>query len=42
MTHHDLQSKETRQIPLDYDMLVSGQRRDMNICVLAGDVIYVP
>ena len=38
----DLQSKETREIPLDYDMLVSGQRRDMNICVLAGDVIYVP
>jgi polysaccharide export outer membrane protein len=38
----DLQSKESREIPLDYDMLVSGQRRDMNICVLAGDVIYVP
>jgi polysaccharide export outer membrane protein len=38
----DLPSKETREIPLDYDMLVSGQRRDMNICVLAGDVIYVP
>jgi polysaccharide export outer membrane protein len=38
----DLPSKETREIPLDYDMLVSGQHRDMNICVLAGDVIYVP
>jgi polysaccharide export outer membrane protein len=38
----DLQSKETHPIPLDYDMLVSGQRRDMNIYVLAGDVIYVP
>jgi polysaccharide export outer membrane protein len=37
-----LQSKETHQIPFDYDMLVSGQRRDMNICVLAGDVIYMP
>lgn len=38
----DLQSKETREIPLDYDMMVSGRRRDMNLCVLAGDVIYVP
>jgi polysaccharide biosynthesis/export protein len=38
----DPTSKETRQIPLDYDMLASGERLDMNIYVLAGDVIYVP
>jgi polysaccharide export outer membrane protein len=38
----DPQSKETHEIPLDYDMLASGQRRDMNIYVLAGDMIYVP
>jgi polysaccharide export outer membrane protein len=38
----DPQSKETHHIPLDYDMLVSGQCRDMNIYVLAGDVIYAP
>jgi polysaccharide biosynthesis/export protein len=40
--HTDPQSKETLQIPLDYDMLASGQCPDMNIYVLAGDVIYVP
>jgi polysaccharide export outer membrane protein len=38
----DPQTQETRQIPLDYDMLSSGKRRDMNIYVLAGDVIDVP
>jgi polysaccharide export outer membrane protein len=31
-----------RQIPLDYDALASGQRLDMNIFVLPGDLIYVP
>lgn len=29
-------------IPIDYDLLVSGKRHDMNIWILAGDVIYVP
>jgi polysaccharide biosynthesis/export protein len=38
----DPQTKETRQIPLDYDMLASGERLDMNIYVLPGDTIYVP
>jgi polysaccharide export outer membrane protein len=38
----DPQTQETREIPLDYDMLSSGKRRDMNIYVLAGDVIDVP
>lgn len=32
----------TRRIPLDYDSLASGQRSDMNIYVLPGDLIYVP
>ncbi|MDB4959445.1 MAG: polysaccharide export protein [Myxococcales bacterium] len=31
-----------RQIPLDYDQLMSGQRPDMNIFVLCGDRIWVP
>jgi polysaccharide export outer membrane protein len=31
-----------RSIPLDYDLLASGKRPDMNIFVLPGDVIYVP
>jgi polysaccharide export outer membrane protein len=31
-----------RQIPLDYDLLASGKRPDMNIYVLPGDRIYVP
>lgn len=31
-----------RSIPLDYDMLASGARLDMNIFVLPNDSIYVP
>jgi polysaccharide export outer membrane protein len=31
-----------RSIPLDYDLLASGKRLDMNIFVLPGDTIYVP
>jgi polysaccharide export outer membrane protein len=38
----DPRTKETRQIPLDYDLLSSGKRPDMNIYVLAEDVIHVP
>jgi polysaccharide export outer membrane protein len=33
---------EIRQIPLDYDLLASGKRIDMNIYVLPNDRIYVP
>jgi polysaccharide export outer membrane protein len=33
---------ETRRIPIDYDQIASGKRPDMNICVLAGDTIWVP
>jgi polysaccharide biosynthesis/export protein len=29
-------------IPLNFDLLASGKRPDMNIWVLSGDVIYVP
>lgn len=38
----DPKTKKTRQIPLDYDQISSGKRLDMNIWVLAGDVISVP
>lgn len=31
-----------KSIPLDFDLLASGKRPDMNIWVLSGDVIYVP
>ena len=29
-------------IPIDYDLVASGKRPDMNIWILADDVIYVP
>ena len=29
-------------IPIDYDLLVSGKRHDMNIWILPNDTIYVP
>ena len=38
----DPKSGSLRQIPLDYDLLASGKRIDMNIYVLPGDRIYVP
>ncbi len=33
---------EIRKIPLDYDLIASGKRQDMNIYVLPGDTIWVP
>jgi polysaccharide export outer membrane protein len=39
---NDPKTGELRQIPLDYDLLASGKRTDMNIYVLPGDRIYVP
>lgn len=33
---------KTKYIPLNFDMLASGKRADMNIWVLPDDVIYVP
>jgi len=36
------QTKKQVQIPLDYDLLASGKRPDMNIWVLSGDQIFVP
>jgi polysaccharide biosynthesis/export protein len=38
----DPKTGEIRQIPLDYDLLASGKRIDMNIYVLPNDRIYVP
>jgi polysaccharide export outer membrane protein len=38
----DPKTKVTKTIPLDYDMLTSGKRLDMNIWVLPDDVIFVP
>ncbi|TMQ13453.1 MAG: polysaccharide transporter [Deltaproteobacteria bacterium] len=38
----DAKSGEVRKIPIDYDAIASGKRQDMNICVLAGDTIWVP
>jgi polysaccharide biosynthesis/export protein len=32
----------TRQIPIDYDTLKTGERPEQNIVLLAGDTIFVP
>jgi polysaccharide export outer membrane protein len=42
LQRRDPATGKTRSIPLDYDLLASGARRDMNIFVLSGDSIYVP
>ena len=39
---NDPKTGALKQIPLDYDLLASGKRTDMNIYVLPGDRIYVP
>lgn len=38
----DPKTKEAKRIPMDYDLLASGKRPDMNIFVLPGDTIYIP
>jgi polysaccharide biosynthesis/export protein len=38
----DPATKKPREIPLDYSKITSGKRLDMNIWILAGDVISVP
>jgi polysaccharide biosynthesis/export protein len=38
----DPATKKMRSIPIDYGKIMSGTRLDMNIWVLAGDVISVP
>jgi polysaccharide biosynthesis/export protein len=38
----DPATKKMRSIPIDYGKIMSGSRLDMNIWVLAGDVISVP
>jgi polysaccharide export outer membrane protein len=42
LLRRDPKTGQQRQIPLDYDLLASGKRLDMNIYVLPGDSIYVP
>lgn len=38
----DPATKKARQIPIDYGQITSGKRLDMNVWILAGDVISIP
>lgn len=42
LLRRDPKTAVIRQIPLDYDLIASGKRQDMNIYVLPGDTIWVP
>jgi polysaccharide biosynthesis/export protein len=42
LQRRDPKTGKLRTIPLVYDVLVKGERPDMNIVVLAGDAIFVP
>jgi polysaccharide export outer membrane protein len=42
LLRRDPKTAEIRRIPLDYDLIASGKRQDMNIYVLPGDTIWVP
>jgi polysaccharide export outer membrane protein len=42
LLRRDPKSGEVRKIPLDYDLIASGKRQDMNIYVMTGDTIWVP
>lgn len=38
----DPKTRQQKKIPLNYDLLASGKRPEMNVWVLTGDQIYVP
>lgn len=38
----DAKTGTVRKIPIVYDILVKGERPDMNVVILAGDSIFVP
>lgn len=42
LMRRDPATKQIKRIPIDYDLVASGKRPDMNIFVLPGDTIYVP
>jgi polysaccharide export outer membrane protein len=42
LLRRDPKTGDIRKIPLDYDLIASGKRQDMNIYVLTGDTIWVP
>jgi polysaccharide export outer membrane protein len=42
LLRRDPKTGDVRRIPLDYDLIASGKRQDMNIYVLTGDTIWVP
>ncbi|HET9625731.1 MAG TPA: polysaccharide biosynthesis/export family protein [Kofleriaceae bacterium] len=42
LMRRDAKTGKIRQIPLNYELLASGKRPDMNIYMLAGDTIWVP
>jgi polysaccharide export outer membrane protein len=42
LLRRDGKTGDVRRIPLDYDLIASGKRQDMNIYVMTGDTIWVP
>ncbi|HEU0029748.1 MAG TPA: polysaccharide biosynthesis/export family protein [Kofleriaceae bacterium] len=38
----DKQTRQTKEIPINYDLIANGSRLDMNIYLLPDDTIYVP
>jgi polysaccharide biosynthesis/export protein len=42
LLRRDPKTGDVRRIPLDYDLIASGKRQDMNIYVMTGDTIWVP
>lgn len=42
LMRRDPQTGKIKNIPLDYDLVASGKRQDMNIYMLSGDTIWVP
>jgi polysaccharide export outer membrane protein len=42
LLRRDPKTGDVRRVPLDYDLIASGKRQDMNIYVMTGDTIWVP
>ncbi|ACY12852.1 polysaccharide biosynthesis/export family protein [Haliangium ochraceum] len=42
LLRRDHESGEVRTIPIDYTLIESGERPDMNLVLMPGDALYVP
>ncbi|MEM9493206.1 MAG: SLBB domain-containing protein, partial [Myxococcota bacterium] len=42
LMRRDIKTGQVRTVPLDYNLLTSGQRPEMNLVLMRGDSLHVP